>query len=33
LDGQMDRGKSVYPLPPSGSGGINTPLPLWGAGV
>ena len=21
-DGEMDRGKTVYPLPPSGSGGI-----------
>jgi hypothetical protein len=24
MDGQTDRGKTVYPPPPSGSGGINT---------
>jgi hypothetical protein len=31
--GRTDRGKTVYPPPPLGSGGINTPLPLRGAGV
>jgi hypothetical protein len=27
-DGQTDRGKTVYPPPPSGSGGINTNMAL-----
>jgi hypothetical protein len=34
-EGRTDRGKTVYPLPPSGSGGIikqYTPLPLRRAG-
>jgi hypothetical protein len=36
LDRRKDRGKTVYPPPPSGSGGINKtvyPLPIRGAGV
>ena len=26
MDGRTDRGKTVYPPPPSGSGGIINPL-------